>query len=238
MPHADGIQFIIEGTGAYTAVDGERVYMAPGVYIDAKLVARPATAGERVVWMDGLDIPLTQSVEAMFFQFYTAPQVPATRPPNASRQLHGHAHVSPTWVKEKPRSSPLLLYSWEETSKALDALRNHEGSKFDGIALEYRHPQTGGPVLPTMACWVQLLRPGSEQRRITVTPAAPFIMSCEGKARRLLTGSGSTGRKEILSPCRLGAARTREQLCDGSAVLFSSRTRPSLKRWDSITKRR
>ena len=53
------IRFIIEGTGAYTAVDGERVYMAPG-----DLILTPSWAwhdhgnetNERVVWMDGLEI--------------------------------------------------------------------------------------------------------------------------------------------------------------------------------------
>jgi len=125
------IRFIIEGTGAYTAVDGERVYMAPG-----DLILTPSWAwhdhgnetNERVVWMDGLDIPLIASLEAMFFQFYSVPQVPASRPANASKQMYGHAHITPTWVKEKPQSSPLLLYSWAQTSEALNALRDHEGS--------------------------------------------------------------------------------------------------------------
>src|SRR5512132_2257521 len=83
------IRFITEGAGAYTAVDGERVYMAPG-----DLILTPSWAwhdhgnetDKPVVWMDGLDIPLIASVEAMFFQFYTAEQVAATRPPNASKQ--------------------------------------------------------------------------------------------------------------------------------------------------------
>ena len=69
------IRFIIEGSGAYTAVDGERVYMEPG-----DLVLTPSWAWhdhgnetkDRVVWMDGLDIPLIASLEAMFFQFYTS----------------------------------------------------------------------------------------------------------------------------------------------------------------------
>ena len=82
------IRFIIEGTGSYTAVDGERVYMEPG-----DLVLTPSwlwhdhgnETKERVVWMDGLDIPLIQSLEAMFFQFYSAQQVPATRPNNTSQ---------------------------------------------------------------------------------------------------------------------------------------------------------
>ena len=171
------IRFIIEGSGAYTAVDGERVYMAPG-----DLILTPSWAWhdhgnetkDRVVWMDGLDIPLIASLEAMFFQFYSAPQVPASRPPNASRQLYGHAHITPTWVKEKAQSSPLLLYSWEQTWQALNSLRDHEGSAHDGVLLEYRHPQTGGPVLPTMACMVQLLRPGEHTKAHRHTGSAVY----------------------------------------------------------------
>src|SRR6266566_3315260 len=62
------IRFIMEGNGAYTKVDGERVYMAPG-----DLVLTPSwswhdhgnESDETVVWLDGLDIPLIQSLDAM-----------------------------------------------------------------------------------------------------------------------------------------------------------------------------
>lgn len=156
------IRFIIEGKGAYTAVDGERVYMNPG-----DLILTPSWAWhdhgnetqERIVWMDGLDIPLVASLEAMFFQFYSSKQVPASRPANSSRRMFGHAHIAPTWVRERGLASPLLLYSWDDAWQALDSLRNQQGGAHDGILLEYRHPQTGGPVLPTMSCMIQLLRP-------------------------------------------------------------------------------
>src|SRR2546427_286475 len=84
------IRFIMEGTGAYTAVDGERVYMAPG-----DLILTPSWAwhdhgnetDKLVVWMDGLDIPLVQALNAMFFQLYDQPQVPLSKVNNASVQL-------------------------------------------------------------------------------------------------------------------------------------------------------
>ncbi len=188
------IRFIMEGAGAYTAVDGERVYMEPG-----DLILTPSWAWhdhgnetkERVVWMDGLDIPLIQSMEAMFFQFYTARQAPTTRPANASKQLHGHPHISPTWVKEKPRSSPLLLYSWDRTLEALNAMRDYEGSPFDGISLEYRHPQTGGPLLPTMACWSQLLRPGEATKAHRHTGSAVYHI-VQGKGTTVIDGQRFT----------------------------------------------
>src|SRR5262249_6371131 len=129
---------------------------------------------ETVVWLDGLDIPLVQSLDAMFFQFYDQRQVPDTRPANASNRLHGHASLNPTWVKGKKAHSPLLLYPWANTLDALTAMREDEGSPYDGIALEFTNPQTGASVLPTMACWIQLIRPGERLRAHRHTGSAVY----------------------------------------------------------------
>lgn len=157
------IRFIMEGTGAYTAVDGERVYMKPG-----DLVLTPSwtwhdhgnETAERVVWLDGLDIPLVQSLDAMFFEMYGERQVPLSRESNQSQRLHGAAGLQPTWIEEKPRWSPLLIYSFETAEAALLSMRDQEGSPEDGVVLEYKHPLGGGSVLPTAACYIQLLTPG------------------------------------------------------------------------------
>jgi gentisate 1,2-dioxygenase len=223
------IRFIIEGAGAYTAVDGERVYMEPG-----DLILTPSWAWhdhgnetkERVVWMDGLDIPLIQSLEAMFFQFYSAQQVPTTRPANASKQLHGHTYLSPTWVKEKSQSSPLLLYSWDRTWEALNTLREHEGSPFDGIALEYRHPQTAGPVMPTMACWAQMLRPGESTKAHRHTGSAVYHV-VQGEGATIIDGQRfvwSKGDIIALPPWALHEHANSSSNKD--AVLFSIQDTP------------
>jgi gentisate 1,2-dioxygenase len=226
------IRFIMEGAGAYTAVDGERVYMEPG-----DLILTPSWSwhdhgnetNRPVIWMDGLDIPLIQSLEAMFFQFYTAPQVPATRPVNASKQLHGHAHLSPTWVKEKPLSSPLLLYSWDRTWEALSALRDHQGSLFDGIALEYRHPQTGGPLLPTMACWVQLLRPGERTMAHRHTGSAVYYV-VRGEGATVIDGQRFVwGKGDIIALPPWALHEHANSSASGDAVLFSIQDTPVLE---------
>jgi gentisate 1,2-dioxygenase len=226
------IRFIIEGAGAYTAVDGERVYMAPG-----DLILTPSWAwhdhgnetGERVVWMDGLDIPLIQSLEAMFFQFYSARQVPSTRSPNASKQLHGHTHLSPTWVKEKPQTSPLLLYSWDQTWEALNALRRQDGSLFDGVALEYRHPQTGGPVMPTMACWVQLLRPGVQTMAHRHTGSAVYYV-VQGEGATVIDGQRFIwGKGDIIALPPWARHEHANTSRSNDAVLFSIQDSPVLE---------
>src|SRR5437879_22363 len=111
------IRFIMSGSGAYTKVDGERVYMEPG-----DLILTPSWSWhdhgnegkDTVVWMDGLDVPLVLDLDAIFFQFYEQRQVPDRRPANSSQRVHGHAALNPTWIKQKKAYSPLLLYSWKD----------------------------------------------------------------------------------------------------------------------------
>jgi gentisate 1,2-dioxygenase len=178
--------------------------------------------------MDGLDIPLIASLEAMFFQFYNQPQVPASRPPNASKALYGEGQLSPTWVKEKSQTSPLLLYSWKQTWAALDALRDHAGSPFDGIALDYRHPQTGGPVMPTMGCRVQLLRPDERTKAHRHTGSGVYHV-VKGHGQTIIDGQKFTWRKGdiiALPPWSLHEHANTSTTDD--AVLFSIQDVPVL----------
>src|ERR1700733_845092 len=66
---ASALRFIIEGEGAYTAVDGERVTMHPG-----DLILTPSwtfhdhgnPGSTPVVWLDGLDIPIVNFFDSSF----------------------------------------------------------------------------------------------------------------------------------------------------------------------------
>jgi gentisate 1,2-dioxygenase len=222
----------MEGAGAYTAVDGERVYMAPG-----DLILTPSWAwhdhgnetDKPVVWMDGLDVPLVQAVNAMFFQMYETPQVPLTKPNNASAQLYGHASLSPTWVKERPRSSPLLLYSWEKTSPALAALRDTPGDAHDDIALEYTHPQTGRSLLPTMACWIQMLRPGARLAAHRHTGSAVYYV-VQGTGETIIDGCRfAWGKGDIITLPSWALHEHANLSARDTAVLFSIQDRPVLE---------
>jgi gentisate 1,2-dioxygenase len=227
------IRFIIEGEGAYTAVDGERVHMAPG-----DLVLTPSWAwhdhgndtAERVVWFDGLDVPLVQSLEAMFFELYDGHQVPLRRRNNESEKLHGGAHLSPTWVRERPLASPLLIYAWRSTYAALQALRDHEGDPFDGVILEYTHPQSGGPVLPTMACLIQMIRPGEHLRAQRHTGSAVYYVE-RGEGETIIDGVRFLwGKGDILvvPPWALHEHANRSRSED--AILFSIQDTPVLEK--------
>ena len=56
-------------------------------------------------------------------------------------------------------------YPLSEMRAALQRLAAADaGDTVDGIVLEYTHGLTGGPVMPTIACHMQLLRPGEQTR--------------------------------------------------------------------------
>ena len=226
------IRFIMEGDGAYTAVDGERVYMKPG-----DLVLTPSWAwhdhgnetDKPVVWMDGLDVPLVQFLNAMFFQMHEAREFPLNKAHNASTRLHGHVALQPTWMKERPRSSPLLLYAWDATWTSLSALEDAAGDPYDGIALEYTHPQTGGPVLPTMGCWIQMLRPGEKLRAHRHTGSAVYYV-VRGTGETLIDGRPfAWGKGDIITLPSWALHQHANLSAQEPAVLFSIQDRPVLE---------
>ena len=182
---------------------------------------------------------LIQSLEAMFFQLYDAPQVPADQAGNNASQAAARprAASSPTWVKEKPLSSPLLLYSWERTWRRSDALRDDAGSPYDGIALEYRHPQTGGSVLPTMACWMQMLRPGEHTQAHRQTGSAVYYV-VEGDGETIIDGQRFVwGKGDIIAVPPWAAHEHANASTQKTRSCSRSRTRRCWRRWASTAKR-
>src|ERR1043166_2871060 len=106
--------------------------------------------------MEGLDVPLTKALDCIFFQMHENLKAAHGKPVNGSKALFGDGHLAPTWVKERPRFSPLMLYSLDQRMEALAGVRSTKGAPYEGVALEYTTPQTGGPAPPTSSCRIQL----------------------------------------------------------------------------------
>src|SRR5947208_12562153 len=66
---ASALRFILEGSGAYTSVDGERMTMKPGDFILTPFWSfhdHGNPGSDPVVWLDGLDIPLVHRLHTAF----------------------------------------------------------------------------------------------------------------------------------------------------------------------------
>jgi gentisate 1,2-dioxygenase len=179
------LRFVVEGKGGYTTVDGERLAMWPG-----DLILTPNwtwhdhwnDTDTPMVWIDGLDIVLVELLEANFFEPYGEDMQPVSRPMGSSLAKYGSGGLRPAWESHQAPHSALLHYPWRQTREALDRLAGlGEGSPYDGIVLEYTDPATGGPVMPTIACHVQMLRPGERTQAHRHTPSAIYhVVEGEG----------------------------------------------------------
>jgi len=93
-----------------------------------------------MIWLDGLDTPLVRMLEAGFYEEHPRERQEFGAPVNASE-----------WH-----------YPMTEMRAALQLLA--AGGTADEIVLEYINRRTGGPVMPTIACHMQLLRPGEKTK--------------------------------------------------------------------------
>jgi gentisate 1,2-dioxygenase len=173
---AAALRMIVESGGGYTVVNGEAIPMLPG-----DLVLTPNwtwhdhandTDGP-MIWVDGLDSPMVNALEAAFREEYLQETQPFGEEMDVSTARYGAGGLRPAWGEtEALPHSPLMHYPWPQTKATLDRLALSEaGSPHDGVIMEYTNPVTGGPVMPTMACYVQLLKPGrrTEAHRHTST---------------------------------------------------------------------
>src|SRR5438034_9594216 len=87
------LRFIVEGSGAYTAVDGERTTMHPGDFIITPSWTwhdHGNPGSEPVIWMDGLDIRIVQLFAAQFHEVYPEEVQPVSRSEGASVARYGN----------------------------------------------------------------------------------------------------------------------------------------------------
>ena len=175
------LRFVVEGRGAYTAVDGERTTMEPGDFIITPSWTwhdhgNPAVVegGEPVVWLDGLDIPLVRFFGATFAEDGEQAEQPLTRPQGNSMARYG-MNLLPLRQQRKSPTSPLFNYPYARTREALDTLlRQGEVDAWDGVKLRYVNPTTGGWAMPTIATFMQILPRGFRGQTYCSTDATVF----------------------------------------------------------------
>src|SRR5215472_1086051 len=140
---AAALRLIIEGRGGYTVVNGERVPMSPGDLVLTPNWTWHDHANDTdapMIWLDGLDTPLVRMLEAGFYEEY-----------HQERQDFGAVKAS------------LWHYRMAEMRTALRRLAD-TGDAGEELVLEYQNRQTGGPVMPTISCHMQLLRHGEKTK--------------------------------------------------------------------------
>ena len=157
------LRLIVEGSGAYTAVEGERVTMHPGDFIITPSWTwhdHGNPAAEPVVWLDGLDIPLVRFFDSGFAENDLSDSQAVTRPEGDALTRYG-GNLLPIDYEPRGLSSPVFAYPYARTRETLEQLcRNGPAHSVHGYKMQYVNPTTGGAPMPTIGAFVQLLPAG------------------------------------------------------------------------------
>jgi gentisate 1,2-dioxygenase len=182
----NALRFIMDGDGAFTALDGERAYM-----YKHDLILTPSwlwhdhgndTTGP-MIWLDGLDIPLVQMLDASFAEHRPDRGAwPTTRPPGDASIRWGR-NLRPARTQRAPgQGNPLFVYpyaDWRETLNVL--LRSEDPHPHDAYLMEFLNPVDGGPVMNTISAFARLVPAGFATRS---------LRSTDGMIHVVVEGSG------------------------------------------------
>jgi gentisate 1,2-dioxygenase len=187
------LRFVMEGEGAFTAVDGEKAIMHP-----FDLVLTPGgqwhdhgnPTDSPMIWLDGLDIPTVSHFDASFAEKLGTDAHPETVPPGDTSSRYGH-NLRPlrgSAADRRPRHQPLFHYPYAEWRPALDRLAGSAApDPHLGHALEFTNPADGGPIMPTISAHVRLLPAGFKTKARRSTDASIYVV-VEGSGTAWLDG--------------------------------------------------
>lgn len=156
------LRFIMKGEGAYSIVQGERIFMEEGDFLTTPggLWHGHAHPGNQpMIWMDCLDIPTIYAIGGTFFESYPEKIEQPKVPDNYTAQRYEGGMVRPISDRH-PKVAPLGSYKWSQTLAALEGLNRFEPDPYDGYAVEFINPSNGKTANPNIASWMQKLPGG------------------------------------------------------------------------------
>ena len=220
------LRFIVEGSGAYTAVDGERTTMKPGDFIITPSWTwhdHGNEGNEPVVWLDGLDIPIVALHDAQFAERYPAPVQPLVRTEGDCEARWG-SNMAVLDHRHGTRTSPVFSYPYARSRAALAAVGAAGGiDAAHGVRMRYVNPVTGGWAMPTLGTWLQWLPAGFRGRPARSTDATVFCC-VEGQGRVRVDGNALAWGPRDVFVVPSWQPRTLES--DEESVLFCYSDRP------------
>jgi gentisate 1,2-dioxygenase len=187
------LRFVMEGEGAFTAVDGEKAVMRP-----FDLVLTPGwqwhdhgnTSEKPMIWLDGLDIPTVLHFDASFAEHLPESAHPETVPAGDTAYRYGK-NMRPmrgTVTDRRQRAQPLFHYPYAEWRESLaNTSRAGDPDPHFGFALEFTNPADGGAVMPTISAHVRLLPAGFTSRPRLSTDGTVFVV-VEGSGMARVAG--------------------------------------------------
>jgi gentisate 1,2-dioxygenase len=186
---ASAIRFVLDGEGAYTAVEGEKAFMAPGDFVITANWA-PHDHGnpskKPMLWLDVLDVPTVNFYEASFAEHSDEAMQATTRQDGDSLSFYGSG-VLPDGTAVTNRT-PVINYTYARTRPIIERMMQAgDVDKRHGARVRYANPVTGGAVLPTMSAGLAMLPKGFKGEPYRSTDGV-ILVCAEGEGTTTVDG--------------------------------------------------
>jgi gentisate 1,2-dioxygenase len=187
---SSAIRFVLEGEGAYTAVEGEKSQMKHGDFIITANWA-PHDHGnpgkQPVMWLDVLDMHIVNHFETSFGEHFDE-KMQNTNHEDGDSFDRFASGVLPDGMPVTQNRSPVVNYPYAKMRPILERLKNTgDVDKRFGARVRYANPINGGPVLPTMGAYLSLLPKGFKGEPYRSTDGTIFACA-EGKGKTIIDG--------------------------------------------------
>jgi gentisate 1,2-dioxygenase len=181
------LRLVLDGEGAYTAVDGERTTMRRGDFIitPAWTWHDHGNPGKQpVVWLDGLDIPIVRFLDAGFAEKSEQTSQQPLRPEGDALARYG-ANMVPLDYEPKPAEpTRVFVYPFERTRAALAGIAHGAPDAHHGFKLRYVNPATGASPMPTIGAFAQRLPAGFDTQPYRCTDGTVYVcLEGEGEVK-------------------------------------------------------
>ena len=205
---SSAIRFVLDGEGAYTAVEGEKSFMAPGDFVITANWAphdHGNTSNKPMLWLDVLDFPQVNFFEASFAEHFEEATQSTSRADGDLLAFYGSG-VLPDGAPAQMNRSPVINYTYARTRPIIERMmKAGDIDKRHGARVRYANPINGGPVLPTMGAASRSCRKASRASS-TARPTAPSSSASRARARPRSMAKCWNGDPTTCSWCRRGSA--------------------------------
>lgn len=229
---ASAVRFVHEGSGGWTAVNGDRIDVRPGdvVVTPSRLWHEHGNDRDEglVIWQDITNDPLVNTLGANFFELHPDKTHLASTPATDSFARWGGLLLPDT--RRSQGASPLYSYPWDKCLEALTAAADSgHHSPYDGVIMDYADPATGRPVTPTVGCKLQLLRGGERTQTHRHTGSVVYV-AARGRGTTTVDGTDFewAAGDTFCVPSWAWHSHTNRHATE-DAVLFSSNEFPLLE---------
>jgi gentisate 1,2-dioxygenase len=184
---ASALRLVLEGSGAFTAVDGERVIMSPGDFIVTPTWAFHDHGNDTdapVLWLDGLDVFIVNLLNAPFGEEHPQSRQPLIRPDEDAAARYASGLLPHGYVRQGARS-PVFWWPYARTREALQALRRAgPADPALGLRMDFIDPTTGQSPIRTLTASMTLMPAGFRgQRHRCVAGAVMTVVEGSGRVR-------------------------------------------------------